>query len=134
MFGGETAGCLGISGRWAISPVSPVIRFPGCCQVSAASLLLVQPPLERASWPCFSDAGKVRTGREAWGRDATGAGGWGHRVGQAPLLSLQRRPFSHANFPQRILLLFIFFIISYLSLPDVFRAVFLCCKLIPFMF
>ena len=26
------------------------------------------------------------------------------------------------------------FIISYLSLPDVFRAVFLCCKLIPFMF
>lgn len=51
-----------------------------------------------------------------------------------PPFSLQWRPFPHANFTQRILLLFIFFIISYLSLPDVFRAVFLCCKLIPFMF
>ena len=134
MFGGETAGYLGISGRWAISPVSPVIRFPGCCQVSAASLLLVQPPLERASWPCFSDAGKVHTGREAWGRDATGAGGWGHRVGQAPLLSLQRRPFSHANFPQRILLLFIFLLFPICLFQMFSGPFFLCCKLIPLMF
>ena len=47
-------------------------------------------------------------------------------MGKTPLLSLQWRPLSHANFTRRILLLFIFFIISYLSLPDVFRAVFLC--------
>lgn len=61
-----------------------------------------------------------------WGRDAAGADYWGHGVGQAPLRSLQWRPFPHANFTRRILLLFIFFIISYLSLPDVFRAVFFC--------
>lgn len=58
-------------------------------------------------------------------------------VGRTPFCLRSAGFFSHANFTWKILLLFIFFIISYLSLPDVFRAVFCvcgCCKLIPFMF
>lgn len=126
---------LGTSRRLAVCPVFPLVHVLHAVKVSTASVLLLQAvPGENqfALILVILERSPLELG--TWGRNAAGADYSGHGVGKAPLLSPQWRPFPHANFTQRILLLFIFFIISYLSLPDVFRAVFLCCKLIPFMF
>lgn len=113
----------------------PTRPHPAHSQVSTASVLLLQAvPGENQFALILVILERSPPELGTWGRDYAGADYWGHGVGKTPLRSLQWRPFPHANFTRRILLLFIFFIISYLSLPDVFRAVFLCCKLIPFMF
>lgn len=117
-------GCPGISRRLAISLSS---HSSLSCMQSGVSSLCATPP----GCPWREPVALIlvileRSPPELGirGRDAAGAECGGHGVGKAPLLSLQWRPFPHANFTRRILLLFIFFIISYLSLPDVFRAVF----------
>lgn len=127
----------GTSRRLTISPcVFPAIHF-----LSAVRCHLFRVASPGCLWrePVyfdFNDTGKVFSRIEGPGEGVLPEL-LGPLNGQSPLsFSLQWRPFLHDNFSQRILLLFIFFIISYLSVPDVFRAVFVCvcCKLIPFMF